>query len=282
MNHKREILLEYQKTGYIDQIAKQFNYTRLEIYQLIKNSLIPFSKSDQNYHLENCIICDKQMLVWGSSNDPTCSEKCEKISSTRNCAVCGKEFIAKNNQKTCSQACATVLNRNNTNYDDLSSSLEKTQKTCDYCGGSFIGVSNSKYCSKKCRLLANTNPDYYSVFYRDHFRCRYCGRTPADNIKLTIDHVYPKSKGGKEEKINLVTACQNCNSHKSDKKWSDERIKEIWWENKKLAENTSDKSYKEILSEFKEEYSGENIPILLGGKKDHDNQVDKGISEDSI
>lgn len=52
----------------------------------------------------------------------------------------------------------------------------------------------------------------HNVFKRDHGRCQYCGTTKD----LTIDHVIPRSKGGKSTWTNLVTACKRCNSKKSD------------------------------------------------------------------
>lgn len=140
--------------------------------------------------------------------------------------------------------------------------IKKVVKMCEYCGETYIGHPQSKYCSDKCRTLAFVNPDYYSVFYRDHFRCRYCGRTPADGIKLTIDHVYPEAHGGSEDKINLVTACKRCNSYKGETVWDEKRIKEIWWQNKKLREKTESKSYEEIKKEFKNEYPEVDWPLF--------------------
>jgi 5-methylcytosine-specific restriction endonuclease McrA len=53
-----------------------------------------------------------------------------------------------------------------------------------------------------------------NVFKRDNFCCVYCGN---DNRKtLTLDHVIPQSKGGKDTWENLVTACRRCNGEKSD------------------------------------------------------------------
>jgi 5-methylcytosine-specific restriction endonuclease McrA len=53
-----------------------------------------------------------------------------------------------------------------------------------------------------------------NVFKRDGYCCVYCG---SDNRKtLTLDHVIPQSKGGKDTFENLVTACRKCNSEKSD------------------------------------------------------------------
>lgn len=52
----------------------------------------------------------------------------------------------------------------------------------------------------------------HNIYKRDGHRCLYCG-THAD---LTLDHVIPKSMGGKEAWENLVTACQVCNSKKGN------------------------------------------------------------------
>jgi|TARA_B110001454_G_scaffold118229_1_gene110450 5-methylcytosine-specific restriction endonuclease McrA len=36
------------------------------------------------------------------------------------------------------------------------------------------------------------------------------------NKELTLDHVIPKSKGGKTEWTNIVTACKKCNNVKAN------------------------------------------------------------------
>ena len=51
-----------------------------------------------------------------------------------------------------------------------------------------------------------------NVFKRDSFSCQYCG----NNKNLTLDHVIPRSKGGKTSWGNLVTACRRCNTVKGD------------------------------------------------------------------
>ena len=53
-----------------------------------------------------------------------------------------------------------------------------------------------------------------NVYRRDNFECVYCG----DNNRktLTLDHVIPQSKGGKDSWDNLVTACRRCNGEKSN------------------------------------------------------------------
>ncbi len=52
----------------------------------------------------------------------------------------------------------------------------------------------------------------HNVFKRDGFTCQYCG-TRSD---LTLDHLVPRSKGGKSNWTNLVTACKPCNAKKGD------------------------------------------------------------------
>jgi 5-methylcytosine-specific restriction endonuclease McrA len=51
------------------------------------------------------------------------------------------------------------------------------------------------------------------VLRRDKHACQYCGSTK----KLTLDHVIPRSKGGKHTWDNVVTACERCNSQKGDR-----------------------------------------------------------------
>lgn len=50
------------------------------------------------------------------------------------------------------------------------------------------------------------------VLRRDEHRCAYCGQHAQ-----TIDHVIPRSRGGKDTWENLVAACQRCNNLKSDR-----------------------------------------------------------------
>ncbi len=51
------------------------------------------------------------------------------------------------------------------------------------------------------------------VLRRDKYACQYCGCTK----KLTLDHVIPRSKGGKHSWDNVVIACSPCNSRKGDR-----------------------------------------------------------------
>ena len=57
----------------------------------------------------------------------------------------------------------------------------------------------------------------FEILTRDNFTCQYCGRTPKeDKVKLAVDHIIPKSKGGTDKKSNLITSCKDCNAGKGD------------------------------------------------------------------
>ena len=52
-----------------------------------------------------------------------------------------------------------------------------------------------------------------NIMKRDRHICQYCG-VKSD---LTLDHVMPKSRGGKDTWENLVTACNKCNVKKGNR-----------------------------------------------------------------
>ena len=58
----------------------------------------------------------------------------------------------------------------------------------------------------------HSNPNFtrFNVFLRDKFSCQYCG----SGDELTFDHLLPRSRGGKTNWDNVVTACSNCNVQK--------------------------------------------------------------------
>jgi 5-methylcytosine-specific restriction endonuclease McrA len=52
-----------------------------------------------------------------------------------------------------------------------------------------------------------------NIMKRDRHTCQYCGL----KSDLTLDHVHPKSRGGKDTWENLVTACNKCNVKKGNR-----------------------------------------------------------------
>ena len=52
-----------------------------------------------------------------------------------------------------------------------------------------------------------------NLFARDASRCQYCGRKFRSS-ELSIDHVVPRSRGGRTTWTNVVCACMACNVRK--------------------------------------------------------------------
>src|SRR4030095_14227112 len=63
----------------------------------------------------------------------------------------------------------------------------------------------------------------FEVFKRDSFTCQYCGRSAPD-VLLEVDHIEPKSDGGEDSILNLITACRDCNGGKSATPLSDQSV----------------------------------------------------------
>jgi len=60
-----------------------------------------------------------------------------------------------------------------------------------------------------------------NVMVRDGFKCAYCG---ISDVRLTIDHIVPKKRGGKSTFENCVASCKPCNSRKGHKSCSEARM----------------------------------------------------------
>jgi 5-methylcytosine-specific restriction endonuclease McrA len=61
------------------------------------------------------------------------------------------------------------------------------------------------------------------IMLRDGYACQYCQRG-SSSAKLTLDHVTPKSRGGKSTWENLVACCYPCNNRKGDRTPAEARM----------------------------------------------------------
>lgn len=97
-----------------------------------------------------------------------------------------------------------------------------------------------------------------NIFIRDAYTCQYCLDvfSPKD---LTLDHVKPKSKGGKTNWQNIVSACKKCNhakGNRSDIKPAKEPIQPNFYQiygNKNFTLNIRHESWLNYLN-WPEEY----------------------------
>lgn len=86
-----------------------------------------------------------------------------------------------------------------------------------------------------------------NIYSRDKKTCQYCGKITS--IKdLTLDHVVPKSMGGRTTWTNIVACCKLCNSQKADKTPKQADMKLL-----------SKPSYPNMKT-FYQNYSSESIP----------------------
>lgn len=63
-----------------------------------------------------------------------------------------------------------------------------------------------------------------TVYARDDFTCAYCG-CEHEARALSLDHVVPKSQGGKTTWENVVTSCVPCNTKKANRTPARARMK---------------------------------------------------------
>ncbi len=63
-----------------------------------------------------------------------------------------------------------------------------------------------------------------NVFARDGNRCMYCGRRFPIS-QLSLDHVFPKSRGGPNSWENVVSSCVDCNVRKGGRTPQEARMK---------------------------------------------------------
>ena len=61
------------------------------------------------------------------------------------------------------------------------------------------------------------------IYMRDKFRCQYCGEKKQAG-ELTLDHIFPRSRGGENSPVNIVTACLACNNRKGARTPSEARM----------------------------------------------------------
>lgn len=55
-----------------------------------------------------------------------------------------------------------------------------------------------------------------NIYRRDRCRCQYCGEK-GDSGELSVDHIFPRSRGGVSSWTNCVLACLDCNRRKASR-----------------------------------------------------------------
>ena len=92
----------------------------------------------------------------------------------------------------------------------------------------------------------------FEVFKRDGFKCQYCGRSAPD-VVLHVDHINPKSRGGKNDLVNLITSCADCNLGKGARPLDDAST--VDKQRRQLQELNERRLQLQMMVEWREELS---------------------------
>lgn len=133
-------------------------------------------------------------------------ENTYRINPSKKCQICGNNTKS-TEARFCSSQCKQFGMKKAIKY----------KKNCKNCKVLFKGANNQIYCCIDCRddYYHNKSPNKYSILRRDNFKCIYCGKSSIeDGVKLHVDHIVPKSKGGKNVRNNYITSCEDCNLEK--------------------------------------------------------------------
>jgi 5-methylcytosine-specific restriction endonuclease McrA len=101
--------------------------------------------------------------------------------------------------------------------------VKDSQQTIRSAGGEELKIPVVMRLIKLIRTIYRSSVSFTkrNVLVRDRFRCAYCG-TRKD--RLSIDHIIPKSKGGKTNFENCVAACKTCNLRKGGRTPSEAKM----------------------------------------------------------
>ena len=124
-------------------------------------------------------------------------------------------------------------------YEDWLTEWSDVVKVAQYAKDRVISLAGTNLvlpevivCTDYHGLGFKANPQRSPKFsrrnlvLRDQSTCQFCGKKFPVR-ELTMDHIIPKSKGGKAIWSNIVCACVSCNNRKADKSLKDSGMKLI-------------------------------------------------------
>lgn len=94
--------------------------------------------------------------------------------------------------------------------------LAWSRKTVRTAEGLVVKIPAVLKLIKLIRILYRARVPFSkrNILIRDGHRCAYCGGREG---RLTVDHIIPKSRGGRDEFENCVASCRACNNRKGSK-----------------------------------------------------------------
>ena len=212
-------------------------------------------------YTHKCKYCG---VIFQSKKDSAkyCSRECyakaikkEKRGRVYICKECGEEFYSRcgykgHSPKFCSIKCRCE-------YAKSHNKKKVYRIVCEECGKVFEVDTNKqhqRFCSKECayknrtfydkgervrsRIAAKERRKRLTIPIDNKFttalliaqrgKCAFCGTSLKNN--RTIEHLHPVSKGGNDQKHNIVWICKHCNCQKGALTYSDYVDKYgKWW-----------------------------------------------------
>ena len=90
---------------------------------------------------------------------------------------------------------------------------------------SIIAVKGQGFSLKRAGRVILSNR---TLFGRDRHVCAYCGNHFPNYNSLSRDHIMPRSRGGENTWMNVVTACKECNAKKGAKTLKEARLELLY------------------------------------------------------
>ncbi len=194
------------------------------------NALARASRNTPGYPPIVCHECATPFLPYRKLNIRFCSTRCRASfnrrrvkpppASPRPCAKCGAEFLPYRPtvQRFCSLPCLRLATRERPMTP--AQQLRRKQRQRAYSKGVVFrhGQMNAKSRRRAAERRGSlTIDEWRTIVDRFDGACAYCTKR---DVRLTVDHVVPLSRGGAHSMANVVPACRSCNSAKRDRDWS--------------------------------------------------------------
>jgi len=119
-----------------------------------------------------------------------------EIGTYHDCTICGKNFFVEKIYSEVSGICYECA-------DVVANTYNMAH------GGQWLTWPNDANPSAKKKSISQAVR--WSVFRDDGFACKKCGETEKP---LHVDHILPVARGGGNERKNLQTLCETCNTSK--------------------------------------------------------------------
>ena len=184
------------------------------------------------YKCNNCKNDFESKKGCRSRTPKYCSKKCyaQSIFKLKSCPVCSKHYPSDPNTKYCSVGCYKKGRPSRKNIplsEEHKKALSQGRRKSDKCKGEnlYNWKGGKETQSERMKIASHKRRSLQKILIDNEFlkrllivqknKCFFC-ECDLTNYKA-IEHLTPLSKGGDNQKYNLVYSCKGCNSKKRSK-----------------------------------------------------------------